>query len=122
MLKSGGRIVIGDVFEKSKLAKHFDEKVDRYCITGHHVEFWTDKMTYEICKKEGLQKPKIKKLKIKWKFKSEKDLGIFLYKIHAMTKTTPEECLKGAKEILGIKKRKGLYELNWPMKVIIIRK
>ena len=39
-----------------------------------------------------------------------------------MTKTTPEVCLEGAEKILGVKKRKGNYELNWPMKAIIIKK
>ena len=36
-----------------------------------------------------------------------------------MVKTTPEECLKGAKRILGIEKKNNIYELNWPMQVIM---
>lgn len=122
MLKQGGKVVIGDVFAGSKLAEHFDVKVDKYCATGHHVEFWTDEMVKRICKETRFQKPQIIDLPINWKFNSKKDLGLFLYKIHAMTKTTPEECLKGAEEILGVKRIGNKYHLNWPMKVIIAEK
>jgi len=119
ILNKGGKVVIVDVFKDSKLAKHFDEKVDKYCITGHKVEFWTNELAEKLCKSVGLQKPEIINLDIKWKFKTKEEIGDFLYKIHAMTKTTKEECLKGAEEILGVEKIGNLYHLNWPMKVII---
>lgn len=122
VLKKGGRIVIGDVFSDSKLAKHFDEQVAKYCVTGHEVAFWSREYADSICFLAGLEKPKFHNIDQKWKFKTEKDLGIFLYKIHAMTKTTPEECLRGAKKILGIEKNNNLYELNWPMQIIITSK
>lgn len=120
ILKNDGKIIICDVFEDSKLAKHFDERVDKYCVTGHKVEFWTDKMAKELCEDVGFSEPSIVDLDIKWVFDSKEDVGDFLYKIHAMTKTTKEECLKGAEEILGVEKIGSRYELNWPMKAIII--
>ena len=61
-------------------------------------------------------------LDLKWKFKSKEDIGNFLYKIHAMIKTSPENCLKGAEEILGVHKSGDLYFLNWPMKVFVAKK
>jgi len=122
ILQKDGRLILADVFKGSKLAKHFDEKVDKYCITGHKVEFWTDELAEELCKSAGFEKPKIINLNIKWKFKTKEEIGDFLYKIHAMTKTTPEVCLEGAEEILGIEKKNNLYELNWPMKIIITSK
>lgn len=122
ILNKRGRIVVVDVWRNSALAKHFDEKVDKYCITGHHVEFWTDKMAFDLCFDVGFKKPEIRKLNIKWKFQSKNDIGIFLYKLHAMTKTTPKECLKGAEEILGILKEGKFYCLNWPMKVLVAKK
>jgi arsenite methyltransferase len=123
VLKNKGRIVICDVFEGSKLAEHFDKKVDEYCITGHNVEFWTEKIVKDNFNKlfanidYTLSMPE---LNIKWIFKTEEDIGKFLYKLHGMTKTTPKVCLEGARKILGIKKVKDKYELNWPMKAIII--
>ena len=45
-----------------------------------------------------------------------------MYKIHAMTKTIPEECLRGAEEILGITRENGKYCLNWPMKVLVVKR
>lgn len=122
MLKVGGRVVIGDVFSGSPLAKHFDVQVARYCITGHEVAFWTREYAESLCYLTGFEKPTFYNIDQKWVFKSKKDVGIFLYKIHAMTKTTPEECLRGAEEILGIVKNKDYYELNWPMQIIITKK
>ncbi|MDD4983631.1 MAG: class I SAM-dependent methyltransferase [Candidatus ainarchaeum sp.] len=122
VLKKSGRLVLADVWCGSKLAKHFDTQVAKFCVTGHEVAFWTDEFAESLCFLTGFEKPKILDLQIQWKFKSKKDIGIFLYKIHAMTKTTPENCLKGAEEILGIEKKKGLYCLNWPMKIIVSKK
>ncbi len=119
VVKKNGRIVIGDVFSGSKLAKHFDDKVAKYCIIGHEVAFWSKEYAESICFLNGFSKPKFYDLNIQWKFKKKEDIGIFLYKLHGMTKTTPEDCLKGAEEILGIKKKNGLYCLNWPMTMFI---
>lgn len=122
ILKKGGRLVIADVWSGSKLAKHFDSQVSKYCVTGHEVAFWSDEFAESLCYLSGFKKPKITNLHLQWKFKTKKEIGIFLYKIHAMTKTTPEECLRGAEKILGIKKDRGYYLLNWPMKVLVAYK
>lgn len=122
ILKKNGRLVIADVWQGSKLAKHFDDKVAKFCVTGHEVAFWTDEFAESLCYISGFEKPKIYDLNIQWKFKTKEEIGTFLYKIHAMTKTTPEECLKGAEEILGVKRKDGMYCLNWPMKVMISKK
>ena len=122
ILKKNGRLIIADVFHGSKLAKHFDIQVAKYCITGHEVAFWTDEFAESLCFLTGFDKPEISELNIHWRFESKEDIGIFLYKIHAMTKTTPEECLRGAEEILGVTKRDNWYYLNWPLKVIVTKK
>lgn len=122
ILKKGGRVVIADVFSGSALARHFDDKVAKFCITGHEVAFWSKEYTDSLCFNVNFEKPKFYDINIKWKFKTKKDIGIFLYKLHAMTKTTYEECLKGAEEILGIEKEGDVYCLNWPMTVFVTRK
>lgn len=122
ILKKDGRLILADVWHGSKLAKHFDDKVAKFCVTGHEVAFWTDEFAESLCFLAGLEKPKIYDLNIKWKFDTKEEIGTFLYKIHAMTKTTPQECLKGAEEILGIEKKGGKFCLNWPMKVMVSKK
>jgi arsenite methyltransferase len=121
ILKKGGRIVIGDVFNGSALAKHFDEQVARYCNIGHEVAFWNKEYAKTLCAINGFSEPKFYDINIKWKFNTKKDIGIFLYKLHAMTKTTVKECQKGAEDILGVKKVRNQYELNWPMTIMIIK-
>lgn len=39
VLKGGGRLVIADVYHGSKLARHFDTQVARFCVTGHKWHF-----------------------------------------------------------------------------------
>lgn len=122
LVKKGGRVVIADVFSGSNLARHFDDKVAKYCVTGHEVAFWSKEYAETICITNGMTRPKFYDLDIKWRFKNKRDIGMFLYKLHGMTKTTPENCLKGAEEILGISKRDGLYCLNWPMTLFVTYK
>jgi len=122
IVKKDGRIVICDVFYGSKLAKHFDDKVTKYCITGHEVAFWSKEYAESICILNGFTKPKFYDLNIKWKFNKKEDIGIFVYKLHGMVKTTPNECLKGAEEILGVTKKGNYYLLNWSMTLFTTRK
>ena len=122
VLKKGGRLVIADVFQGSKLARHFDDKVAKYCITGHEVSFLNKEFTDTLCFLADFDKPRFYNLNIQWKFKEKREIGVFLYKLHAMTKTTHENCLRGAEEILGIEKKGDFYYLNWPMTLFITHK
>lgn len=122
ILRKGGRVVIGDVFNGSKLAKHFDEQVAKYCISGHEVAFWNREYATTLCELNGFTNPVFHDIDIQWKFKSRKDIGAFLYKLHGMTKTTPAECRKGAEKILGVKKVGNEYCLQWPMTIFVTYK
>lgn len=122
ILKKGGRVVICDVFSGSKLAEHFDDKVAKYCVTGHQVSFLSRSYAETLCFRAGFRPPMFYDEKIKWWFDSEKDIGTFIYKLHAMIKTTEKECLKGCREILGVGKHKGKYFLNWPMTTVTTEK
>lgn len=129
-LKFGGKAVVCDVFQGSELAKHFDVQVAKYCITGHEVEFMSEEFAKKICLDVGfkLENIEIIDLPQKWVFDSKYDLGKFIYKLHAMTKIPGnederiKEVIRGCEEILGIKKIKGKYALNWPMKCLIAKK
>jgi len=129
-LTKGGKMVICDVFQGSKLAKHFDGPVARYCTTGHEAKFLSDEFAESLCYLAGFDESKVKIVNLpqKWKFDSENDLGDFVYKLHAMTLIPGEEqekikeVIKGCKEILGVKKLGNHYELNWPMKALIAEK
>ena len=122
ILKRGGRAVIGDVFVGSRLAQHFDAQVAKYCVVGHEVSFLSREYAKTLCELNGFEKPEFHEIAVKWRFKKKADIGLFLYKLHAMTKTTPKECLRGAEEFLGINRKGGFFELNWPITFFITRK
>jgi len=71
---------------------------------------------------------KIVDLPQKWVFDSEKDMGTFIYKLHAMTllpgnkEEKIKQTIEGCKNILGVKKNGNKIILNWPMKAIIAKK
>jgi ubiquinone/menaquinone biosynthesis C-methylase UbiE len=131
-LKPEGKLVICDVFQGSKLAKHFDTQVARYCCTGHEVQFLSEEFAKTLCNIAGFDAEKIKIIDLpqKWSFNTEYDLGKFIYKLHAMTLIPGTEdqkikqTLKGCKKILGIEynSTSKKYELNWPMKALIAKK
>jgi cyclopropane fatty-acyl-phospholipid synthase-like methyltransferase len=125
-LKKGGRAVICDVFQESKLARHFDEQVARYCLTGHEAKFLSEDFAGTLCFLAGFNDSDVEIVNLpqEWKFDSEKDMGRFIYKLHAMTLMAGDEnqkiakTIEGCKRILGVKKVAGGYALNWPMKVL----
>jgi arsenite methyltransferase len=122
--------VICDVFQGSKLAKHFDCQVARYCLTGHEVKFLSEEFALTLCYHGGFDasKTQIVDLPQKWVFDSDEDLGKFIYKLHAMTLIPGNEDQKiaqtidGCKKILGVDHRNGKVYLNWPMKAIVAEK
>src|SRR3989338_1626883 len=129
-LTKGGKMVICYVFQGSNLARHFDGPVARYCTSVHEVKFLSKEFAKSLCYLAGFDESKVRIVDLpqKWKFDSEKDLGDFVYKLHAMTlipgneQDKIEEVIKGCKEILGVKKVGNQYELNWPMKALIAEK
>ena len=130
VLLPSGRAVICDVFQGSPLAQHFDSQVARYCVTGHEVKFLSKDFARTLCYLAGFDDSKIDIVDLpqKWSFDSEKDMGIFIYKLHAMTRLEGtdeekiEQTLEGCRRILGIEKKSGKFLLNWPMKAIIATK
>lgn len=123
ILKDKGRLVIADVWSSTKLADYFDRHVAEHCATGHEVAFWSDGFTTTLCKLNGFSKPEIYDLPLQWAFAKEADIGDFIYKFHAMTSTTPADCLQAAHELLGVyAQNDGSYRLNWPMKVFTATK
>lgn len=126
-LNFGGTAVICDVFQGSKLAEHFDSQVAAYCNTGHEVKFLSEAFARTLCKLAGFKEThvSIESLSEQWVFESPRDLGRFIYKLHAMTFLPGSEARKSqvvfkkCKEILGVSENSsGKYLLNWPMKVL----
>ncbi len=122
LLKPGGRLIISDVYAGSDLAKHFDLHVAKYCATGHEVAFLTREFADSLCYISGFEKPFFYDVNIPLNFSKREDIGYFIYKIHAMIRSTPDKCLKNVADFLDIEYREGLYSLIWPHVVLCTRK
>lgn len=121
-LKPGWKLVIVDVLSWSDLARHFDDKVAKYCISWHEVAFLTKEYFDSLCFWSWLKNMWTEDLDVQRKFTQEKDIGEFLYKLHAMTKTSIAECLQWAKDTLWVTKNDLLFCLNRPLTVFIAEK
>lgn len=127
VLLPGGKAVICDVFQGSPLARHFDTQVARYCVTGHDVKFLSEEFARTLTYLAGFDESKVQIVDLpqRWKFDSERDMGRFIYKLHAMTNLPGDEeekfaqAAEGCKNILGITHQDGKVILNWPMKAIV---
>ena len=122
ILKPGGKLVLVDVLSWSDLARHFDDKVAKYSLTGHEVSFLSKEYFDSLCFSSWLKNIRTQDLDVKRKFTQEKDIGDFLYKLHAMTKTSTAECLQWAKDILWVNKDDIFYWLNRPLTVFVAEK
>lgn len=122
ILKLWWKLVIVDVLSGSKLAQHFDDKVAKYCISWHEVSFLSKEYFDSLCFSAWLKNRWTQDLDVKRTFKQEEEIGDFLYKLHAMTKTSIAECLQWAEDILWVTKNDLFYCLNRPLTVFIAEK
>lgn len=126
-LKVGGRMVIFDIFQGTPLARHFDSCVARYCETGHEVKFMSQEFAMTLCFLAGFDESKIQILDVSHRlcFASERDMGKFIYKLHAMTRMsgTEEEriatTLKSLKTHLPVTREGDHHVLYFDQKALI---
>ncbi len=118
LLKTGGRILICDVFSGSTFADYFDAEVALFSIIGHEVAFLTEHFARSLCAISGFSKPRFISLDYPWVFKNLQDLGLFMYKLHGMTKTTPEQCLESVGKFMKIEKSQDGFILHVPLVIL----
>lgn len=127
LLKPGGRMVIFDIFQGTPLAKHFDSCVARYCVTGHEVKFMSEEFAMTLCCLAGFDERKLEIVDVPHRlcFDSERDMGKFIYKVHALTRMpgSEEQCiattLKNLKQYLVIEVERGQYVLHFDQRGLI---
>lgn len=118
LLKPGGRVLICDVFSGSSLADYFDVEVARFSMNGHEVAFLTQNFASSLCYLFGFSEPKFHELDYSWHFKTQEELGMFMYKLHGMSKTTPEACLQKVLEFMQVTRDAEGYTLHVPLTIL----
>ncbi|HEY6729264.1 MAG TPA: methyltransferase domain-containing protein [Polyangiaceae bacterium] len=130
VLRPGGRLVLFDVFQGTPLARHFDDCVARYCVTGHEVKFMSEEFARALCFLAGFPDANVEIVDVPHRlcFATEWDMGKFVYKMHAMTlfPGTLEERIQatvnGVKRHLTVERDGDGYVLHFDQKGIIARK
>jgi len=126
-LKPGGRMVIFDIFQGTPMARHFDTIVARYCSTGHEVKFMSEEFARTLCFLAGFDDSKVQIVEVPHRlcFASERDMGKFIYKLHALTRLpgTEEErfeaTARSLKEYLPVEREGSQYVLHFDQKALI---
>ena len=116
VLKTGGRLVIGDPINDSITQKYFD-RVDNpmHCYPdGHPHNFFSIEELKELVERVGFKNIAIEIKRVPWKFTSPEEAKTFVHTIHN-AKCTPEESFNLAKEVLGFEKIDDHYELGWEL-------
>ena len=121
ILKKGGRLVIGDVADRTNVQKYFDGPVDQFCSTGHKHKYLDKKWAKDLCAKSRLRLHSFSIMDTPWVFEDEEQAKWFLKTIHDAT-CTPEKCLKEAKDYLGHGQKKGKFFLKWKLFYLIAQK
>ena len=129
-LKRGGRMVIFDIFHGTPLARHFDSCVARFCETGHEVKFLSEEFAMTLCVLAGFQESKVQIVDVPHRlcFDSMRDMGDFIYKMHAMTRLRGDEekriafTIKSLQEHLTVEKQGDQYVLHFDQKGLIATK
>ncbi len=112
LLKTGGRCVCADACAGTSVAHHFDEYVDKNCLTGHDA-IWLDeaRITHLI---DGLplRLVRTERKDLSWAFSSREEMALFFKGLHAYD--LPEETvLADLDEALGIFQKNGMHHVNW---------
>lgn len=122
MLKPGGRFNAADVCGDTILSRHFDEVVDKKCLTNHPMGLWmTPDRIQEYTALAGLELISAEMKPLTWDFNSTKEMAWFFKGLHAYPQPE-EEIIADLRDTLGFKEEDGKIKLNWPMLFWEIRK
>lgn len=121
--RSGGRLVIYDIFAGTRLAQYFDAFVARSCCTGHEVAFLSREFAESLCELTGWTSPRFREVIVPWEFDDRKQIGEFLRLLFAATDDYSEkDCLVAAEEYLGVSPTRTGCALMWPMTIMTARR
>ena len=115
MLKPGGRFVAADVRKDTSLSDHFDDVVDKKCLTHHDMGEWlSEEGLAELCADLPLEIVHTEMKQLTWDFNSKEEMAVFFKGLHAYD--LPEnEVIADLENTLGFKEEDGKIKLNWPM-------
>ena len=121
LLKPGGRFVAADVAAGSCLSRHFDEVVDKKCLTGHSANWLSEQRVQELCLASGLRLQRMKMQRFSWHFPSATDAARFFRGLHAFPQSEAE-ILHDLEHTLGVLRDQATYSVFWPLLVFELRK
>ncbi len=123
VLKSGGKVIIGDVANNTDSQRYFDAiNNPQYCYpTGHPHDFFDLNLAKKLCKLSGLKFISFKIYSTPWVFKDDKEAMDFLHTIHN-AKCSAEESFEIAKKYLKYTKLNNKVKLGWKLGYFIAEK
>ncbi|MEL6595968.1 MAG: methyltransferase domain-containing protein [Pseudomonadota bacterium] len=119
VVRSGGRMVIADIFAGTPLARYFDSFIARSCSTGHEVAFLSKEFADSLCALTGWAPPKFHDMITPWEFETRADIGEFLHLLFSATDDySPGDCVDAADDFLSVTETGSGWALMWPMTVM----
>ncbi|MEK6888894.1 MAG: methyltransferase domain-containing protein [Nanoarchaeota archaeon] len=116
ILKKGGRLVIGDIADKTSVQRHFDS-IDNpldCAPSGHPHDFLSEDIVRKICFDVGFKNIKFEIIDVPWEFDNKKQAEEFLHTVHNSKRSFSKSFEKARKKLRWWKKGNKFY-LEWQL-------
>lgn len=110
ILRTGGKMAVGDFADQSGVQKYFDQRVDQLTTTGHQGIFLSESQMINYARFAKLRVTQTKTEKIPFIFSKKSDVGLFFQMVHGL-KQKPAETTEDIDKFMGIFKRGENYEV-----------
>jgi SAM-dependent methyltransferase len=118
VLKPGGRFVLADVHEESRVARFLDDFVGGHNSTGHHGDYLNERSSQEL-EAAGFQVIDARRERYCWWFADRREMCAFtrlLFDVRGLSESAVGD---GIEEHLGVTARDGQLGLNWELQVVL---
>ena len=115
LLRTGGRVCVGDVAADSPQARFLDEFVDQHNSMGHHGEFLKTGEVRAELRDAGFAVEDVGHDRYHWTFASETAMARFCRLLFGLDQADEEMTLAGIREYVGCDQVDGRWRMNWAL-------
>jgi SAM-dependent methyltransferase len=115
LLRPGGCLVIGDVFDGSNAARFLGEFVHRFSPEGHVARFFLETLDVPEIQSAGLEVTAWEEKEYSWDFPDEATAVAFCRGLFRLQEASDDTILKGLQDYLGLSSLDGRTALGWQL-------
>lgn len=118
VLKPGGRFVLADAHQESRVARFLDEFVGRHNSTGHRGDYLCDRTLTDL-QDSGFAVRQSARTPYCWWFADRQQMGAFCRLLFDIRQVGDIEVADAIEEYLGLSRRDAEVGMNWELLVVL---